>query len=1399
MDIAEQRLQHDKDLGLQAYKSGDYQTALNKLAEYINHEEKRDPTKIDPQALLAFSVSRAQIPSANEDYLIEAIKTLQWYCSLVPTDADAKERLIELELPHATYAPDVLARSNDALQSNPDDLAALKAIAILNYRQRDFRDAAPASQHYVSLAPTDLEMQWLNFQVMAQLNDPPSAMQQQADALIAKYPTDPRFKIVKAYVYRANRNRLTPVLQTQADFDQYHALVLAAAKADPPSPQFVNTAIGLLDEMGEFGAAEDLLNRAAPKFGDPALSRQLIERLWAFRQFTEIVDRLKNLDPNSTAVDANLVAYKALSLYELGKTADAAALVEILDGRDPADTEAHAWAIALKARYGNTQEDLKTRVADYKNAESQAPDNGYVAFLLGQAYAQMGENDLALEAFRQACRWMPSWSEPHSQLALMLVRLGRGTSDEAVSASQDARMAGTDSAGRTDLQAAIANIRVSYARLLASPNQADAASLLGAVKQIQTQLPNEPETLPMYVALLAQTGQRDDAINAIKAACASPGDDGQDLLSDLAETSRAAHLGMEDTIYAAISQKYGQTPRLAYSRAMGLLEAGHPDDGLKLLLDAKPKTQTADAAYWDRAICQYRENAHDPSAADEWEKLGNAYPNDIEVQSTILSAATSAWNDKHDFMRQTIDRVKALTGSDANAWRTADARWMLTGPDAAANAPEAVKLLTSVTDADADQYLPHVLLAMAYDDVDNHAAGLDEWRKAAAIEPQSPEAQFSLLQALHNLGKKEETDVVFQKLSALPNIPPDLALAAATIVAAEGDMPHAEAMLLAYPKCSNQVLHDATLAKVYRVENRPNDAAQVYFGLASAKGLDANTIHEAADFFGSQGQKDEAQKFLDRLSDPGIPVWQSRLVQAEYEEEHGSPSSAAALYDQAVQAAGNNPDLAIQQIGFLIRQHDWIRAEHAISDASTRWPSNTSITNLGKAESALAAYPHLDEVSTLIEALTADPNNTAANDVIAVATNPTTTAAQVRAMLDKYPGFEPLYELASRRLMNAGDRAQAVTIASQAMTRFPHSVDAARTTAEVNAAGGNWNDALIAAHEWRQRLTDNPQPADEFTAIADLAVGQPQDAADCLSPYIAQASAHPDDNQSLLTTYCQALIRAGRQSDAQALLLPLAKNEVQWRLAWLNLAPVSFADGQSSAQWIEIVKPLLTPDSVEEQEALAEAYVACADRMGYSADYTLARDVLKPFIGTSKMGARQWLTYAGAASGADDNSGAAQAYREVLKLDPDNAIAENNLADLLRQAGGPNSLNEAEGLIEHAIANHATETDAYNFYDTQARILMKQGRNDDAIAAFEKGYAINPTSLDILIGLATVYAGTNRTGEASHYLSQVDDLMASGPQLSPELKAELDATRKTVLNANMHNTVSGTDYTPGGK
>lgn len=1399
MRVAESKLQLDKQVGMDAYRSGDYQTAIDKLAEYINHEQQREGSQLDPEALLAFANARAKVPTANGDYIVLSIRALQSYCALVPENTRERDHLLEMEAPYSTYAPDVLARVTEILRSNPDDLVALKAIAQINVTQHKFQEAAAAADRCAQLAPTDLEMQKMNFQIMQALSRPASEMQQRADALRAKYPADPRFLIVKAWAYYFGQNRSQSAEQRRDDSQAYEKLIVQAAQQEPPTSQFAKTTIGLLDGLGQFGVADQLLARAVTKFNDPQLTQQLILRLWENRKYDEIVSRLKNLDASAATTDAQLIALKALALYGLSENKSADELVDRLAARGADDHVAFAWSTTLKAQFASPALDLKTRLAHYQDAQVAQPDNGYIAFLLGDAYAQMDETDLALQAWRQSCRKMPSWSEPHVRLALLLVSLGQGASDEAGRAAEDATLAGTAANGSVDLRAAVANIKVSYARLLASPDAAVEAALLDEVKQLQTQLPYEPETLPIYVALLTQTGQRAAAIDVINGACKNIGDDGEDALMSLVQISRKAKLGMEDALYAAINRKNGVTPRLAYARAMESLNNGQAADGLRLLLDNEKKDKDSDDdAYWERAICQYREVSHDPDAAAAWEKLGDAHPNDVAVQTSILTAGESAWSNRA-FIKTTIDRLKAITGDQATAWKIAYSRWLLSGSGADRDASEAVVLLSGITTSNPEEYFPHVLLATAYDRLKNSSSGLEEWRKAADLAPQSLVAQFNLLKALNSAGKKEESLVVFDQLARIGNVPPDMALVAATIIAAEGDMQRAENMLLAYPKSTNQVLHDATLAKVYRMENRPNEAAAIYFNLAHAQQLDANTIREAADFFGAAHQMPEARKFLDRLGGLSLTPGQRELILAAFEEERGTPDAAGKLYQDAVKVSDNDPTASIMQIEFLMRQRNWSRAQSDLGVALARWPDDDSLRNLQSAAAALARFPRADELESLIDAISANPLDPAALETVAVATDPVATTAQIQALLDKYPDFQPLYDLATHRLIAGGHAAEAVAVASKGMGRFPQSVGAARTAAEVNAAAGNWNGALIAARQWRQHAAENPEPADLFIAKADLFVDQAQDAVDCLSPYVADATAHADANQLLLTTYAQALIQTGRESEAATLLQPLAKNSASWRLVWLAIAPVAYSDGAASGRWIEQIRPLLDPNSIEEHAGLAEAYLACADRQNYSRDFTLAAEALQPFLQTGQMSARQWLTYAAAVGGAGDTASERQAYRQALKVDPKNAVAENNLADLLRKKGDAASLREGQNLVLQAIANHPDDPNAVNFFDTLARILLKEARTDDAIAAFEKGYSIDPRNLNILIGLTAAYANNHQIDAAVRYLSQIDSVLLPGTHLSEDLETELENARQAIRKSDSRSSLSGTDFSPAAK
>jgi cytochrome c-type biogenesis protein CcmH/NrfG len=137
-------------------------------------------------------------------------------------------------------------------------------------------------------------------------------------------------------------------------------------------------------------------------------------------------------------------------------------------------------------------------------------------------------------------------------------------------------------------------------------------------------------------------------------------------------------------------------------------------------------------------------------------------------------------------------------------------------------------------------------------------------------------------------------------------------------------------------------------------------------------------------------------------------------------------------------------------------------------------------------------------------------------------------------------------------------------------------------------------------------------------------------------------------------------------------------------------------------------------------------------------------------------------------------------YRQLLKIDPKQPDAENNLADLLRKKNSPDAWTEAEALARTAIAAQPNNPNTANFYDTLARTLLKEGRTDDAIAAFQQGEQLQQKNFSVLIGLASTYAHNNRMDDAARYLNRIDSLLPANAQLPPDSQAELDGARDLV-------------------
>ncbi|HEY1495107.1 MAG TPA: tetratricopeptide repeat protein [Candidatus Solibacter sp.] len=119
-----------------------------------------------------------------------------------------------------------------------------------------------------------------------------------------------------------------------------------------------------------------------------------------------------------------------------------------------------------------------------------------------------------------------------------------------------------------------------------------------------------------------------------------------------------------------------------------------------------------------------------------------------------------------------------------------------------------------------------------------------------------------------------------------------------------------------------------------------------------------------------------------------------------------------------------------------------------------------------------------------------------------------------------------------------------------------------------------------------------------------------------------------------------------------------------------------------------------------------------------------------------------------------NRSEAQRAYRATIDLDPNNAIAMNNLAFLLAEEG--TGLDEALQLAHHAMA---LMPDSMQMTDTAGWVQLKRGENDFAIALFAEAVAKEPSEESfrdhLLMALERKGEHSGVFGEAISALKQV--------------------------------------------
>ena len=300
-----------------------------------------------------------------------------------------------------------------------------------------------------------------------------------------------------------------------------------------------------------------------------------------------------------------------------------------------------------------------------------------------------------------------------------------------------------------------------------------------------------------------------------------------------------------------------------------------------------------------------------------------------------------------------------------------------------------------------------------------------------------------------------------------------------------------------------------------------------------------------------------------------------------------------------------------------------------------------------------------------------------------------------------------------RAFLRAGRASEAVAILSRAVTDEPDNEDAVLALQDAIQSATD-NDTGAAVEALKQAVFAAPGSASlvEMLANAQIRAGKIEDAAKT----IKEARAKFPESDSLLRLEANVLTQLGRVDEAVALLRSKIVNKTK----------------QIS------VPQSLVPDFLAHL-TISDLYV----QAGRGADAVGAARQALDLAQNDDMTKIAMLTLASAQNAAGNFRDAETSLREVLKKEPENPTALNNLGYFLVERG--ERLPEALNLIKRAVA---TEPGNSSFLDSLGWAYFRLNQLDEAEKHLSEAARRNPNSAAVQEHLGDVYEKQGKIEQA---------------------------------------------------
>lgn len=1343
-----------REEAMAAYDRQDYPTALERFSTYASSEAGGR----DVEALYRFADTRAKIPNDNGKYLLHAAQLFGRVVELDPSRDDAREQLLTLHMAVGRTV-EALKTAEHLLKKNPEHVPALRTKVRVLMSQRKWDEAQEAAQLLVKTKENDFINQQLVMEVMRGKNARPEDILAHAQKLQKAHPDSAAFEfLLSIAAHNANRT------------DEARTWAAKAAARDLEDPVVMATLVRWLEALGLFAESASVLERATIKNPGPDVQRAWVTRLVQAHRYDEAIK--VTADVNLGVGDVNLLAMRAMALHRGGKPQDAAALVKALADRGASDRRAATWAALLNAMFNEQAEDSRQYLKLCQEADQANPGSAFIALELSRTSAALGNGDRAIEYLNRARGLAPTWPEPWLETARFLLEGGRAA--DALVAVRNALQRGADSALAYKL----------HVEALSAQTNFDTAAVRAAIDQFRKTAPDDDAILPYQVAALLQEKRSAEAAELINKAVASEKPHSLETLMRLASISQHGKLNLEEKCFEAAQKAHGDTPEMAFSRAIWLIRKNPDDaqtrkDATKLLDDgcaANPND-----ALWRLARVRLLEGLADPRAKDEWVATGDAFPNDTRIQWAALRARSVQAN--RDFIGRTIDRLEKALGDTSAQLQVAKVRWRLGAESRTEKdlAEDTIRL-NEVTRNFPNDIEARLLLARTFEQNRNIPGAIQQLEIVYRLRPNAHIIGLriaALYQVERNFARAR--DVVIDLLKQ-PDLAAEERFWAAELLARGGRPDEALAVLQQLHATDKSRAVAFSLARLQQRLGNLDEAEALYASIVEPP--EAAVLQNYADLLGSRGKVQQATTVLTKLQALDLPDGEFELRMADFSARYGTPEDARKYFANAVKAA---PTLALAWRQYIIFELTTGTTDAAIElagEASKNVPDDAAFKALAQQHTLVRdVLTNLPATRSLVLTMVRAPETLdPALKTLAILANAVKTkepvadtARQIRRIADQNPRILDLQTLAIQLHATANQTNDAVELANRTAQAFPGAVEPAQLAAATLVQARRWNDVIEAAEEWKKRVaTTDALGAEMAIAAAQLQLGNPDEALDRLKPHVARVMNDPDRNAGFLILYGQALLLQGKNSDVAKLYEPLLKRNASWQRVWINIAGSASATADQGAQWLRKAQPLVASDDLETNLLLGKAYCDLSMRFSQRNLGETGLKILQKVAQDPKAPARTHLFMAIQHEISGNGPAAEAGYRKAIAADPQLHTAYNNLAMRVMTTNP----QEADTLIAKAI-ELAPQTGAYR--DSHALILAHQKKYEPAVAAANEAIRLDPNNPEWRTSLAEIQLESGRAEQARQTLATLEVTIPAS-RIPPHIAARITKLKTTLAN-----------------